>query len=331
MKKLLSIVFVCIVCEAFSQTKYSTTSDDFNAFHATISNAERMYKNDSVLNAYAQYDMAFDNYKGSINPSHFFKATLCALKIKEDQKAINYLEKAITNGYEIDSNKMGLIVFNNQATAKEYKANIGKWVAQRDNNKNATWENELYTSREESKKYYTGAYKIATEACISCLKNKTCNKTTPEYLSKYKLVKEKMKADSIEAVKLLSKIQLYGFPTIKLVDKVACQIARNILLNYDLDKKNERLDNILYKALINGHVSPSFYAQVIDRRNLMNSLPLEFYEPIDGNEKIVGKDLTIANSKRKTIGLHNIIIPKNVKNPKEKVLGVKTDNNVYDY
>ena len=54
-----------------------------------------------------------------------------------------------------------------------------------------------------------------------------------------------MKADSIEAVKLLSKIQLYGFPTIKLVDKVACQIARNILLNYDLDIVHILSDNQL--------------------------------------------------------------------------------------
>jgi hypothetical protein len=44
---------------------------------------------------------------------------------------------------------------------------------------------------------------------------KACNKTSPDFTSKYKLVKEKMKADSVVAATLLAKIQQNGFPTMK--------------------------------------------------------------------------------------------------------------------
>ena len=334
MKKTLSILCLFAFSLTNAQTKYSTTSEDFNNFHSTISSAERMFKNDSLLQAFAYYGTAFENYKGGVNPSHYFKATLCALKIKEEFKALHFLEKAIINGYEIDSNKTSLIVFNNQNTNNEYKANISKWTEIRDAGRNANWQNELYKAKEDGKKYTTSTYKTAVEFCTNCLKSKTCSKTTPDYLSKYKLVKEKMKADSIAAAKLLISIQQLGFPNMKLVDKRACEIARNILLNNDADRKNERLDNVLFKALNDGYISPLFYATIIDRRNLMNGLAPEFYEPITGYEKTIGKDLMIANNKRKTIGLYSIILPKTT--AKEKPLpGTKAvptiENNLYDY
>ncbi len=334
MKKIVYILSVFITNIAFAQTKYNTTTEDFNNFHVTVSYAERMYKNDSLLEAFGQYGTAFENYKGAINPTHYFKATLCALKIREEFKALDYLEKAIKNGYVIDSNKISLIVFNNQNTNNEYRNNINKWTRYRDSCKNAGWQNEIYALKENGKKYSTSTYKTATESCINCLKNKNCNKTTPDYLSKYKLVKEKMKADSVTVSKLLSSIKQFGFPNLKFVDINACAITRTILLNYDSDKKNERLNDILFKALNDGYISPSFYALLIDRRNIMNGLSPEFYEPITGYEKTIGKDLLIANNKRKTIGLYPIILPKAT--AKEKpVAGTKAlttvETNLYDY
>ena len=85
-KKLLCILSLAFVGVSFAQTKYSTTSDNFNNYHATVSAAERMFRNDSLLQAYAKFDIAFENYKGAINPSHYFKAALCAIKIKEEYK-----------------------------------------------------------------------------------------------------------------------------------------------------------------------------------------------------------------------------------------------------
>lgn len=337
MKKLICILSIAIGGNIFGQTKYSTTSDDFNNYHSTVCAAERMYKNDSLLQAYAKYDIAFENYKGSINASHYFKAALCAIKIKEEFKALYYLEKSITNGYEVDSNKLDLIVFNNQNTNNEYHANIDKWTSLRDAGRNSNWENELYASKEEGKKYSSSTYKTAIESCINCLKNKACSKTAPEYLSKYKLVKEKIKADSIVAVKLLNNIQQFGFPNMKLVDKKACAIARNILLNYDADKKNERLDNVLFKALNDGYISPAFYAQVVDRRNLMNAIMPEFYEPLTGYEKTIGSNLIEANNKRKTIGLYPItiskskVIAKTVSKDKKETPVSTIDTSLYDY
>ena len=40
----------------------------------------------------------------------------------------------------------------------------------------------------------------------------------------------------------------------------------------------------------------------------MNGLTPEFYKPIVGYKKTIGKDITAANLKRKTIGLYTIKI-----------------------
>ena len=335
-KKLLCILSLTSVSISFAQTKYSTTSNDFNTYHATVSSAERMFKNDSLLQAYAKFDIAFENYKGEINPSHYFKAALCAIKIKEEYKALHYLEKAITNGYEIDSAKLGLIVFNNQNTKQEYQANIGKWNAARDAARNTTYEGELYAYAPTTNKVADAKYNEALTYCTMCNKTKTCSKTATDYVSKNKLLKERMKTDSIVAAKLLANINQYGFPNLKIVDKKACEIARAIILNYDADKTNERLDGILFKALNDGFISPAFYAQVIDRRNAKAGLAPEFYEPITGYEKTIAASMAGANSKRKTIGLYNIILPPKATKPVTTAKGgatvtKPTDGNLYDY
>jgi len=334
-KPLLLILTIAAANCVNAQAKYSTPSEDFINFHTAVASAERMYKNDSLLQAYAKYDIAFTSYAGAINPSHYFKATLCALKIKEEYKGLHYLEKAIINGYDVDSSKKDAIVFYNQNTKKEYNANIAQWDKTKEAGRNYVWEAQLYATIDANKKYNTGTYKLATEYCTACMKNPKCNKTLPEYLSKYRLVKEKMKADSMTAVTLLANIQKYGFPNMKLVDKDACDIARNILLNYDYDKKNERLNDMLFKALVNGQISPSFYAQVIDRRNLYNGFPVEFYEPVLGYEKLTPKEFAPANIKRKSIGLYPVIVPKptdlkgqNMNDPK---VVAKFYGSLYDY
>jgi hypothetical protein len=335
-RKLLCILSLAIAGLSVAQTKYSTTSDDFNTYHATVSAAERMFRNDSLLQAYAKFDIAFDNYKGGINPTHYFKAALCAIKIKEEFKALHYLEKAITNGYEIDSNKLGLVVFNNQNTKQEYQANIGKWNATRDATRNTSFEGELYTFAPTTNKIADAKYNEALTYCNMCNKTKTCSKTATDYVSKNKILKERMKADSVVAAKLLTNINQYGFPNLKIVGKKACEIARTILLNYDADKTNERLDGILFKALNDGYISPSFYAQVIDRRNTKAGLAPEFYEPITGYEKTIAASMAGANNKRKTIGLYNIILPpkivqKSASTAKGATITKPTDVSLYDY
>lgn len=301
----LSLIFGLNLC---AQTKYSFVSEDFIVFHENISSAERMFKNDSLLQAYAKYDNAFSAYKGAVNPGHYFKAALCAIRIKEEFKALNFLEKAIVNGYEIDSAKRELVSFYNQNTKKEFTENFAKWQEQRDLERNKEWQTELLASVEANKKYTSVKYTSAVEFCAACMKNKTCSKTSPDFLSKYKIVKEKMKADSIVAVALIGKMQMQGYPSMKQVGKKASDVARNILLNYDADRKNERLDGMLSKALLDGNISPEFYATLIDRRNAMNGLTPEFYEPVTGYEKTIGKDITVANKKRRTIGLYAIKI-----------------------
>jgi len=332
MKTSILLLMLVFSCGAFAQAKYSTVSEDFITYHENIAVAERMYKNDSLLQAYARYDIAITNYRGAINPGHYFRAALCAIKIKEEFKALHYLEKAITSGYEVDSAKEADVVFFNQNTKKEYNDNIAKWEEIRDAAKDYNWTNELYATNEANKKYAAVKYTSATEYCTSCMKNKACSKTAQEYISKYRLVKEKMKADSITAAALLVKIQQNGFPSMKKLSKTACAIARNILLNYDADRKNERLDGILYKALMDGNISPEFYASVVDRRNLMNGEMPEFYEPLTGYEKTIGKEIGAANKKRRSIGLYPIkIVSTTAPKTKDPNAGKKAYEGLYDY
>lgn len=306
MKASLFLLMIVFSLGGFAQTKYSTVSEDFITFHDNISAAERMFKNDSLLQAYAKFDIAFEGYKGTVNPSHYYRAALCAIKIKEEFKALHFLEKAIINGYELDSAKRVMVTFYNQNTKKEYVDNFPKWEEARIVARNSDWESELLAAQETNKKFNSSKYTAAIEYCTACMKNKACSKTAPDFTSKYKLVKEKMKADSLSAVTLLGKAQQFGFPTVKLVGKKANEVAHSILLNYDADKKNERLDGILFKALIDGNISPEFYALLVDRRNVMNGLLPEFYEPITGYEKTIGKEIGVANKKRRTIGLYPI-------------------------
>ncbi len=308
-KKIIFILAIAVGLNSVAQTKYSFPSDEFVKFHLSISSAERMFKNDSLLQAYGRYDIAINGYNGSINAGHYFKAALCALKIKEEIKALSYLGKAIKNGYEVDSMYADKIAFFNQNTKNEFDANYAKWMNERDAAKNTNWENELYASVQENKKFTTVAYQTAISYCNNCMKTKSCSKTATEFTTKYRMVKEKRKADSITALNLLEKIKANGFPNMKLMDKKACAIAHNILLNYDNDKTNTKLNDILFKALTDGFISPAFYASVVDRRNLLNGLEPEFYEPVMGYEKTIGTGVVAANKRRNKIGLYNIIMP----------------------
>lgn len=312
MKKLIIGTCLLLVFQIKAQTTYSTTPEDFIAFHSMISTAERMYANDSLLYAYAKFDAAFENYKGAINPTHYAHATIAAIKIKEEYKGLTYLEKAIKAGYVIDSAMMKEIVFYNQNTKKDYKDNNPQWVAERNAAKNIKWEASIIATQTATAKYNTPAYKSATDFCLSCAKNPACNKKTPEYTSKYKLVKEKNNADSVTANKLLADIAKFGFPSLKTLNKKAYDIALGILMNYDQDKNNSKLNELLYKALIDGQISPAYYGQLIDRRNTLNGLAPEFYEPFIGYDKITYKEIAPINKKRKSIGLYEIYIPKPV-------------------
>lgn len=336
MKQLILLILCsCLSVQIEAQTKYSTPTDDFVNFHKHISTAERMYKNDSLLEAYAKFDIAFNSYNGAVNPTHYFKAALCAIKIKEDFKALAFLEKAITNGYEPDSITKLSIKLNNQNTIKEFNSNMPNWETTRESNRKKEFETEILTNADANKKYKSSNYTTAVTYCSACFANPKCNKTLPEFTSKYKLVKEKIKADSVIAVTLLASIRNYGFPGTNLVSKKASELACEMLLNYDADKKNERIDDVLFKALNDGHISPAFYAKLIDRRNIMNAQKPEFYEPVMGFEKLPAKDIAIANKSREKLGLPNLVIPPpavlKTLNPKDTKGISKAYMIIYDY
>lgn len=336
MKKTFSLfILISLIVQSKAQTIYTTPSDDFASFHKLIAVAERMYKNDSLLQAYAKYDVAFNNYKGAVNPGHYYRAALCAIRIKEDYKALAFLEKAITNGYEPDSVSKLNIKLNNQNTIKELNANFPKWEAKREANRKQEFITIIEDAASSNKKYKSSNYTAAVDYCSKCIANPKCNKTLPDYTSKYRLVKEKMKADSTVAVTIISSISTYGFPGTNVVTKKSSDLACEMLLNYDADKTNSRTNAILFKALNDGHISPAFYAKLIDRRNVMNGSKPEFYEPVFGYEKLPVKDITEANKSRDKFGLLNLVIPSptvlKTLNPKDTKGISKAYMIIYDY
>lgn len=313
------------------QAEYSTPSADFISFQENLSTANRMFKNDSLLQAYGKFDVAFASYKGAINAGDYFRAAICAINIKEEFKALDFLEKAVVNGFEIDSSNSQHVSFFNQNTKKEYLDGINKWHEQALQYKNVQYENDIKILAENAKKYNTTKYTNAIQGCIDCMKSKNCNKTTPDYQSKYRLVKEKMKADSITAEELLKKIQINGFPSIKTVGKKASDMGRLILLNFDADRNNKRLNGLLYKALAEANISPEFYATLIDRRNTLNAGAPEFYQPSTGYEKTIATTLNAINKKRNSIGLYQLVAPKlNAPKPKDPKV-IKVETTLYDY
>lgn len=343
MKNIFLTIVISLTCtKSFSQVIYSATSEDFNQSHYLISSAERMYQNDSALQAYAKFSDAFNSTNSGINPTHYFSAAMSALKIREEFKALTYFEKAIKNGLVVDSNKLKTISFQNVNTRKEFNTNYKTWTDARDANRNYTWESDLYQATVDAKKYQSSTYNSAIDYCVACLKNKACSKTTPDYKSKYKLVRDKQKADSAIAVKVLADITKYGkFPNLSVIDNESCNYARKLLLNYDADKNNTQLNPILFKAINDGFISPAFYAEVVDRRNVMDGLAPEFYEPITGYEKTISNVMPAANAKRKTIGLYNIMLPSKNKKPTvtntkaakgaKAPVSIETDNTIYNY
>lgn len=327
---LLPMLFLAFGINA-QQAEYSTPTENIISYHENVSAANRMFKHDSLLQAFGKFDVAIQNYKGGINANDYFKAALCAIHIKEEFKALDYLEKAITNGYELDSAKKEDMSFYNQNTKKEYIDGINKWHNQAAQVRNTMYETEILNLFESIKKYNSSKYTSALDYCIECAQSgKKCNKTTPDYQSKYRLVREKRKADSIAAVALVSQIQKHGFPSIKTVGKKASDMARQILLNYDSDRSNKILSSILYLALIDGNISPEFYATVIDRRNLLNGGAPEFYQPSAGQEKIIATNIAVINKKRKSIGLYPLVVLKST-GTKPKTPAAPTNTNVYDY
>jgi hypothetical protein len=84
--------------------------------------------------------------------------------------------------------------------------------------------------------------------------------------------------------------------------------------------------------MIDGNVSPEFYAMLIDRRNVMNGLLPEFYEPITGYEKTIGKEIGVANKKRRTIGLYPIkLVSSAAPKSKDPNAAKKVYTGLYDY
>lgn len=134
-----------------------------------------------------------------------------------------------------------------------------------------------------------------------CVEKGNCNQ---EELEKYKLILSKWHyIDSMNIEKLLFLIKAKGFPSEKLVGKVASEHAVILMIHFDTDTNNYILKPILDKALRKGYILPSNYAWIIDRRLVNRGKLPYFYKIPFGIENLTIDKKIEVDKRREKIGL----------------------------
>lgn len=136
-----------------------------------------------------------------------------------------------------------------------------------------------------------------------CLYDTTFNYNEKKRLKSKQLMEEWWRVDSSNVEFIKNIISKYGFPSEEIVGKKTNNMVSIILLHYDKDTANHIMNNILYEALINGHIEPKMYAWIIDR-HLMNVGKEQKYYTIPTHWIKMSKEKKVDfNTNRFSIGL----------------------------
>ncbi len=304
---ILLLFCITLFATAYSQVQVeqSATPDAFNQFHKSIIQAERLFRNDSLLQAYGKYKFAIDNYQNTIHFSHYLKLAVSALKIKEELQSLKYLEKAVIGGFYIDTMYHRIFKYETPNTKAAFEANYTKWNEKLLTRRNAEFENRIYWINNEFKKFEKPNYIKAVEYFTACeIKSENCKAGTPDYVANKKLMSEKKANDSTLLAELIININQFQFPDESAVNSETYKLLLNFILNYKFDYDNSILNSILYKALLNGKISPAFYASVIDKRLMTLGLKPKFYQLPEAANMAAQGNANFINNVRFTIGLH---------------------------
>lgn len=112
--------------------------------------------------------------------------------------------------------------------------------------------------------------------------------------------------DSINIQKLMHLIDVKGYPSSKLVGHKSAANAFIVLLHYDSDIGNKKLEPILENAYNSGYISPENYAWIIDRRRSWGPDNLDpYYFQIPGKKyfELTKNEIDVIDQRRDSIGL----------------------------
>lgn len=138
---------------------------------------------------------------------------------------------------------------------------------------------------------------------FNCVADTGCNKNQKEFMNAKVTMNHWWHVDSICIRDLLNLISEKGFPSERKVGYEASQSAYIVMLHYDLDKENKKLNPMLLEALSHGDIKPRDYGLIVDRRMIYaNQEPVYYVAPF-GLDKLTKQQTDEVDEKRIKIGL----------------------------
>jgi len=105
---------------------------------------------------------------------------------------------------------------------------------------------------------------------------------------------------------LLEEIKKRGYPSKDKVGYIAYRNALRIFFHAGFDVDNQLLEDVLLEAVGRGELSPSNYAEIIDKRCNDRNLPLVYHQMPFGYEDISEAEKVKVRAEREKIGLRSI-------------------------
>jgi hypothetical protein len=146
-------------------------------------------------------------------------------------------------------------------------------------------------------------YEKAKHIYYNCMQDTGCNKNQKEFLKAKIMMNHWWYVDSISISELLNLISQKGFPGERKVGHEASESAYIVMLHYDLDKENKKLNPMLLEALAHGDIKPRDYGLIVDRRMIFANKEAVYYVAPFGLDKLTKEQKEEVDKKRVKIGL----------------------------
>lgn len=224
-------------------------------------------------------------------------------------KLFNKAFNSVKNPTKIDLNKAIKIelLLGNYSKVKKYSSLLAKkyglfppkeYFSKETKNMYEELQNKLKPIIEKTKLNFNKEYMKLIDSLIHIDQNiRAQNKPNFNHPINY---------DSLNTHCLLKNIDKFGFPSADKVSNKYYFFAQVIFTHADFDKENNLLGDLLYDAVEQGMMSPSDYAQIIDRRCNFNGKPYVFFEIPLGYEKLDQEEKNKVTIRRKKIGLRSV-------------------------
>lgn len=233
----LAIITLCSACER--------ESDNYADYYHLIRKSKKFSKENKPHKALEVFNLATEKVS-YVHIRNYMYAAFEAKKIDSCDLALQYLSKAIIQGYNHDSPHL---------SEEEFLSNFFSCSSKSKTNK------DLEVSLLNMLKKPNRSFNIKLKETLDSLYIVDQKVRTEGYSSDYM-----KKVDSSNFFLLKKLIDRHGFPDERIVGANTAENIFYVLLHYDDDHNNIILKDILKEALERGQISPQNYAWIIDRR-----------------------------------------------------------------